>query len=263
MSRTRLGLIAGFATVAAIVAYLSIPGHPLGTFFFNLFPPIFRETVRWEQQTNALQQVNGQILWQEIQNHLNVTLVSSALAIGICFPLGVIASRFRPVRSVATNVVGVARAVPGVAVIFLMYPFLGQGEVPGALALTLLAAPPIFLNTVAGYAGVDVAVVESARGMGMNRMQIFGRIQSPLAAPVVLAGIRIALVEIIASATILPFSANYETLGAQIGYGLDDPGNAVHGHAELFAGVTLVASMALIAELALTLVQRAVAPVRR
>jgi len=283
----RLALVSGVAVAAAIVAYLCIPGHWLGTFFYNAAPPLFRQTVSWEQSSNALQQSNGQLLWTQVQNHVQVSLISAAIAIGICFPLGVAASRsWRirafarkrhlavgflrriserevPVRSTATNLVGIVRAVPGIAVIFLIYPFVGQGELPGVIALTLLASPPIFLNTVAGYAGVDRAVVESARGMGMNRPQIFGRIETPLAAAVVIAGIRIAMVEIIASATILAYSANYDTLGTQISYGLDDLGNLYHGRCELAVGISLVAAMALGAELLLSLVQRAVAPARR
>jgi osmoprotectant transport system permease protein len=282
VSRWRLGLGVGVGISATIVAFLCVPGHPLGTFLYNHAPSLFRQMVIWEQSSNALQQQNGQELWSEIQTHLQVSAIAAGFAIGIAFPLGVVASRERHIRSFATNLVGVARSVPGVAVIFLMYPYLGQGDVPGILALTVLALPPIFLNTVAGYGSVDRAVVESARGMGMSRLQVFARIETPLAAAIVVAGMRIALVEILASATILAFSANVSTLGTQISYGLDNYGGTsycgsagcspffsggarlVHdGQVEMALGVVLIAVMALTAEFMLTLLQRAVAPARR
>jgi osmoprotectant transport system permease protein len=87
------------------------------------------------------------------------------------------------------------------------------------LALVLLAAPPIVLNTFAGMRNVDASTIEAARGLGMNPFQVFGRVQLPLALPVILAGIRSASVEIVASATLASL-IGVKTLGQYIFTGI-------------------------------------------
>lgn len=251
--------MAGVTVVLAIFAYLCIPGHPLGTFFYNAAPPIFRMSVGFLQSTNiASGRPNGFEVWTEVENHIFITLLAIGFASAWCVPLGIIASRVRVVKALTTNVVGFARGVPGIAVMFLMYPWIGLGLKPALVALTILAAPPIFLNTAAGFGGVDQAVVEAARGMGMNRLQTLLRIESPLAAPVVVAGLRTATVEVIASATIAPY-LNFDTLGTQIFGGLAYLSTSL-GQEQLAVGVSAVAGLALLAELLLTLVQRIVTP---
>jgi osmoprotectant transport system permease protein len=242
----------GVAGLAAVFAYLCIPGHPLGTFFYNAAPPLFRYTVAYAQQNSAE-------LWTEIKNHISVSLLSIAFAFGICFPFGIVASRIPVVRALGTNIVGVARGIPGIAVLFLIWPWLGPGERPTIIALTILAAPPIFLNTVAAYASVNRSVIEAARGMGLNAAQVLLRIETPLAASVVVAGLRIATIEVIASATIAGF-VNFQTLGVQIAAAIQylpptfDPTSVAYQ--ELAVGVGAVALIALTAELVLSLLQR-------
>jgi osmoprotectant transport system permease protein len=90
-----------------------------------------------------------------------------------------------------------------------MLPIIGVGYRPALIALTILAFPPILLNTQAGFQSVNPSVVEAARGMGLGRTQLLWSIQIPLALPIILAGIRTAAVEVMASAT----------LGAIIGAG--------------------------------------------
>lgn len=247
----RLGFLAGVGVSAAIVAFLSIPGHPLGTLFYNLAPPIFRSTVRWGQLNHAL-------YWSDVDNHLSATGLCVGLGIGAGVPLGIIASRLRPVRVAATNITGIARGVPAMAVLFLMVPFVGEGRNPALIALTILALPPIFLNTAAAYGGVDRSIVEASRGMGMNRLQVLLRIETPLAAPVVVAGIRTATIEVIASATIAYF-INFNTLGQQLAYAAQFwPYN--NSQEALALGLSGVVAMALTAEILLSLVQRAITP---
>jgi osmoprotectant transport system permease protein len=140
-----------------------------------------------------------------VQTHLKLSFIAVAIALGICFPLGVLASRRRLVSLYSINGVGVLRAIPSVAILFVAYPFLGLGFNPALLALTILAAPPILINTNVGFSEVDPALREAAYGMGMTTLQVLGRVELPLALPVVLAGLRTATVEVIASATLATF----------------------------------------------------------
>jgi osmoprotectant transport system permease protein len=244
--------------LAAVFAYLCIPGHPLGTFFYNAAPPLFRSTIGYLHGTSAIGQQNGAEVWTDIVNHVQVTLLAVAIDFAVCVPLGIIGSRFALPRALAANIIGIARGVPGIAVLFLMFPWLGTGERPVLVALLILGAPPIFLNTVAGYAGVDAAIVEAARGMGMSWKQILLRIETPLAAPVVVAGVRTATVELIASATIAEY-LNFHTLGEQIFNGLVIQTTTL-GQDQLAVGIFCVAALALLAELLLATVQRALTP---
>jgi osmoprotectant transport system permease protein len=248
----------GVGLVAAVFSYLCIPGHPLGTFFYDHSPLIFRESISYLQTPNAFGESTSVEFWREVANHVTITLVTVGFATAVCFPLGILGSRIRLLRTTATNVVGIARGVPGVAVLFLMYPWLGTGERPAVVALVILAAPPIFLNTVAAYAGVDDSVVEAARGMGMGRLQSLVGIETPLAAPVIVAGIRTATVEVIASATIAAY-INFDSLGSQISAGVQFLSEN-QGHAQLAIGIFAVTSIALLAELILTGLQRLVTP---
>lgn len=250
--RTRLGLVAGAVIVVAVFAYLCVPGHPLGTFFYNVAPSRFRSTVGYAHH-------NSTTFWTEVKNHLVATGLAVGIASVICIPLGIAGSRLRFVRLLTTNIVGIARGVPGIAVMFLAVPLVGGvGIRPALIALTILAAPPIFLNTAAGYAGVDAAVVEAGRGMGMSRLQVLLRIETPLALPVVIAGLRTATVEVIASATIATYIV-FDTLGGQIANAVEF-GQTTFGQDALVLGVTSIAAIALLAELMLAMLQRLVTP---
>ncbi len=140
--------------------------------------------------------------WARTQAHL--TLSGFALLMGITagMLLGISTSQSRSLSLLVTNVVGAVRSIPSLAIMAVMLPIIGIGFTPALIALTLLAIPPILINTQAGFLGVDPAIVEAARGMGMNRLQIIGQVQLPLALPVIVAGVRIASVEVLASATI-------------------------------------------------------------
>ena len=117
--------------------------------------------------------------------------------------------------------------------------------------MIILAIPPILVNTYAGVSGVDRELVEAARGMGFRERQIMGRIEVPIALPVIAGGLRSATVQVIATAT----------LGALFGFGglgryLVD-GVAQNDDGQIFGGVFLVAALALLAEAGFALLQRA------
>lgn len=141
----------------------------------------------------------------ELSAHVRLSLSALLLAITIFFPLGVLAARMRQTGPPLVALVGAARVIPSLAVLFLLLPTFGTGFMPALVALTLLAGPPIVVNTDAGLRAVDAAIIENARGLGMNALQVFGRVSFPLALPVVIAGVRTAAVEVIASATLAAF----------------------------------------------------------
>lgn len=141
----------------------------------------------------------------ELSVHVRLSLSALALAIAIFVPLGVLASRLRRTGPPLVALVGAARVVPSLAVLFLLLPTFGIGFTPALVALTLLAGPPIIVNTDAGLRGVDAAIIENARGLGMAPLQVFGKVSFPLALPLVIAGVRTAAVEVIASATLAAF----------------------------------------------------------
>ncbi|HEY6012743.1 MAG TPA: ABC transporter permease subunit, partial [Candidatus Limnocylindrales bacterium] len=118
------------------------------------------------------------------------------------------------------------------------------------IAMIVLAIPPILVNTYAGIAEVDRDLVESARGMGMTERQVLRQVEVPIALPVIVGGLRSATVQVIATATL---GAIYG-LGALGGYIVE--GVAQRDDGRLFAGVALVAMLALLAEGGLALVQR-------
>jgi osmoprotectant transport system permease protein len=140
--------------------------------------------------------------------------------------------------------------VPSLAILFLALPYLGTGFRPALFALVVLAFPPIIINTYAGIRNVDRAVVEAAFGMGMEPNQVLRQVELPIALPAVIAGIRTAAVEVIASATLAAFIG---------GGGLGDfitRGFAVYEPAIMLVGAIPVALLALFSEGLLGGIQR-------
>jgi osmoprotectant transport system permease protein len=120
-------------------------------------------------------------------------------------PLGMLTSRSRRAGPPVVALVSAARVVPSLAVLFLLLPTMGTGFRPALVALTILAGPPIVINTDTALRNIDAAVLENARGLGMTARQVFSRIELPLALPVMVTGLRTATVEVIASATLAAF----------------------------------------------------------
>jgi osmoprotectant transport system permease protein len=185
-----------------------------------------------------------------VQTHLKLSAFAILIGVGVCFPLGVLASRSRITSLYSLNAFGVLRAVPSVAILFVAYPYLGIGFKPALVALAILACPPILINTNVAFREVDPAMREAAYGMGMTTLQVLRRVEFPLALPVVIAGIRTASVEVIASATLATFIGG-GGLGDLINQGLTDFDTTV-----ILAGAIPVALLTLFAEVTLGGVER-------
>lgn len=193
-------------------------------------------------------------LWQAFGQHLWLVSVPLALGMAIALPLGWWSSRSRTAATVFVNGFNALRVIPSLAVLFLAIPYLGLTRQAAVLALTLLVIPPILVGTDVAFRSVNPAVKEAAFGMGMSGWQVLRKVEIPLALPLAIAGIKTATVEAIASATLAAF-IGAGGLGSFITLGF-----ALFDVSVLLVGAIPVALLALLAELGLSWLQRAVRP---
>jgi osmoprotectant transport system permease protein len=195
-------------------------------------------------------------LWE----HVQISLLATALAVLVAFPVGLAIGHTRRGVFLASSVGNIGRALPSFGVLGLVFPFTLR-YLPGSIgfaatliALFLLAIPPILINTYVGVQGVDADMLEAARGMGMDWRQVLVMLEIPLAVPLIISGIRNAAVAVVATAT----------LGAVVAWGglgrfiID--GFAVRDHGQILAGAFLVAFLAVVTELILGVVERKLGP---
>ena len=200
----------------------------------------------WEGEEGILHR-----LWQ----HVWLSGVSVLVACLIALPIGILLGHLGRGGAVAINLANVGRAIPtlGVIILFAVSPL---GLNPGALIAprVIFAAPPILANAYVGVSTVDRAAKESARGMGMSGGQVLRAVEIPLALPLIAAGIRTSTLQVVATATLAGYTGN-GTLGAIVFRGFN-----INLDYLVIGGAILVAALALITELLLGLLQRAVTP---
>jgi osmoprotectant transport system permease protein len=156
-------------------------------------------------QTWAYAAENAGRVQQAMLVHLLLSLSALSIAMLVFIPLGVLASMGGKFTSTIVGAVAAVRVIPSLAVILLLLPVFGLGWRPALFALTLLAGPPLVINTDIGLRGVDPATLEAATGLGMTGAQRFWRVKIPLALPVIVTGVRSAAIEVIGSATLAAF----------------------------------------------------------
>ncbi|MFD1717844.1 ABC transporter permease [Georgenia deserti] len=139
--------------------------------------------------------------------HLRLTGVAALVVILIAVPLGILLTRGRVKRAAGpvTAVANVGQAAPAIGLIVLLAMWLGFGWRTAVVSLVAYAVLPVLRNTMVGLTGVDPRVVEAGRGMGMSALAVLWRVELPLAVPVILAGIRTALVLLVGTATLAAF----------------------------------------------------------
>ena len=199
-------------------------------------------------------------IWARLWEHLWVSVAATLIAIVVVAPLALWLGHIRKGADAASAVVNIGRAVPSfgiLAISVLVMVQLGFGVLspwPVMVALIALAAPPVFTNTVAGIQGVAQSTIEAARGMGLTEREVLSGVEVPLASPVIIEGIRIAFVQVIATATLGALTA-WGGLGRFIvdGFATQDQG-------EIVVGAVLVAVLAVVAELGMTAAQKLVTP---
>lgn len=140
-----------------------------------------------------------------LATHVLLSASALAVAIVIALPAGVLLAGERRAATLAITAANVGRTLPSLAVLALVMPILGTGFVPSLFALTLLALPPILINTLTAMRQVDPDVVDAARGMGMDRSEIIRKVEMPIALPVIFAGIRTAAVQVVSGAVLAAY----------------------------------------------------------
>ncbi|HEY0754902.1 MAG TPA: ABC transporter permease [Ktedonobacteraceae bacterium] len=181
-------------------------------------------------------------------------LVAIVVAVIIGILLGFAVSRNSILAFVAINLSGLMRAIPVIAFLIAVLPYLGVGFTAAVTALIVLGIPPILLNTYTGLRDIDGSIIDAARGMGMTYWQIIARVQFPLVLPIVAAGVRTATIQIIATAPLAAF------IGAG-GYGdyIVDGFYLLHP-TEILAGALPVSIIALLAEAGMGGLERLLTP---
>ena len=196
---------------------------------------------------------------RRLAEHLGYSLTALLIAALIAIPLGLYIGHTGRGRFLVVNLVGAARAIPSLGLLFLAVLWLGpkfSGDIaflaPAGLVLVILAIPPILSGAYAGVEGVEPDARDAAKGMGMRGSQVLRHVEIPCALPLIMSGIRSATLQVIATATI----AAVVGLGG-LGRFLID-GLAVRDTPQTASGAVLVAVLALIVDLLLALVQRSV-----
>lgn len=193
--------------------------------------------------------------------HVLVSGVAVLVATLIGLPVALVLGHLGRGGALASAVANIGRAVPTFAILVILTlapePFGITAPISNTIvALVLFAIPPILTNAYAGMRAVDADLVEAARGMGLTPAQVLFRVELPLAVPLVIAGLRIASAQVIATATIAAFVAG-PGLGRFITAGLGNQDTA-----QFVGGAVLVALLAILVEIGFQLLQRAVAPVK-
>lgn len=142
---------------------------------------------------------------QALTTHVVLSAAALFTAAAIAIPLGIVVADRARGALLAVNAANIGRTLPSLAVLALVMPVLGTGFAPSWFALTLLALPPILINTCTGVREVDADVVDAARGMGMSEGEIVFRIKLPLALPVLFAGVRTAAVQVVSGAVLASY----------------------------------------------------------
>ncbi|MCR5156419.1 MAG: ABC transporter permease [Butyrivibrio sp.] len=155
----------------------------------------------WTKMAEYLAKNSIDILVQ-VRDHLVISLLTLLVATLIGIPLGYLASRSKKAEKLCTTPFQIFRVIPSLAILVLLIPVMGTGIKPAMTALTILAIPPIMLNTVVGFREVPEFMIECAKGIGMTEKEILRKVRIPMALPMIFAGTRTGLIEIIASATL-------------------------------------------------------------
>jgi osmoprotectant transport system permease protein len=189
--------------------------------------------------------------------HLVITAVALSIAMVIALPLGIALARRPKLYPPVMGGLSVLYTIPSISLLVLLVPLMGLGFWPTIVALVIYCQAILVRNVVAGIRGVDSAVLEVARGMGLNSAQILVRVELPLALPVILAGVRIATVSTISIAMVAAFF-DAGGLGAIIREGISqDYGD------KIIAGVIAVAAIAIACEQGLRALSRLASPDQR
>jgi len=192
----------------------------------------------------------------QLEQHLSIAIWSTVFTIVMAVPLGILLTRPRykragsPILAVATS----AQAIPAFGLLVLAFAWLGRGPWTTIWALSLFTLLPVLRNTMVGLEQVDRSVIEAGRGMGLTKRQALRQIELPLAVPVILAGVRTALVITVGMAA-LAYLIGGGGLGETIGAGLSLSRDVV-----LITGAVMTALLALAVDWIAALIEKTLRP---
>ena len=195
-------------------------------------------------------------IFERVVEHVQLVAMSMLFAIVISVVLGILVHRVRVLRGLILGFASIMLTIPSLALfaIFISVPSIGVGDRGPIIALTMYSILPILRNTIVGLEDVDRAVIESAKGMGLNASQRLLKIELPLAWPIILTGIRVATLLNIGIAAIAPLVGG-TGLGRYINDGLQRFPDLTSVE-RMWTGVVFTIALALVADLFFTLVRR-------
>ncbi|PKW11538.1 osmoprotectant transport system permease protein [Streptomyces sp. 1222.5] len=198
----------------------------------------------WDWLTDPAHWSGADGIRHRLLQHLLLTVVCLLVSCLIALPVALVLGHLGRGGTLAVNISNIGRAVPtfAVLVLLLLTPVGNWGEGPTVVALVLFAVPPLLTNAYVGMREVDRDVVRAARGMGMTGRQTLFRVELPLALPMVMNGVRIAAVQLVATATIAALAGG-GGLGRIITAGFN-----LASTPQVVAGALLVAALALVVE---------------
>ncbi|WP_345764441.1 ABC transporter permease [Diaminobutyricibacter sp. McL0608] len=190
-------------------------------------------------------------MWEHIW-YSGITLLIAAV---IAIPIGLAIGHTGRGRGFAVSVSGALRAIPTLGlVVFLSLELTAPDLIPPLIALTLLAIPPVLAGAYAGVDAVDKGTVDAARAMGMTELQVLRKVELPLALPLLIGGLRAAMLQVIATWTVAAFLP----VGGLGRYLID--GLPIRAYDEMLAGSILVVALALVTDGVFAIIQRLVVP---
>ena len=143
-----------------------------------------------------------ELLWSAVIEHIQLSFISLLIAVLIAVPLAIFLTNHKRIAGPLIQITAIFQTIPSLALLGLMIPLVGIGKVPAVIALFIYALLPILRNTYTGLTEIDPSLIEAADAMGMNRFRKLIKVEIPIAMPVIMAGIRNAMVLIIGTATI-------------------------------------------------------------
>lgn len=189
-----------------------------------------------------------------LSDHLLYTGISMVIAMAIGIPLGLLIGHTRKGRNVVVAATSAFRAIPTFGLLLFIILFTGLGLWPLVAVLVILAVPPVLAGAYSGLDAINRSTVDASRAIGMTEWQILRKVEIPLALPLLLGGVRSAVLQVIATATIAGY-VGLTGLGRFIIEGL-----ALRNYTLALVGAILVGVLAVVADGVLALVQRLVVP---
>lgn len=199
-------------------------------------------------------QTNGGELLYKTYEHITISLIAVILGVLVAVPLGVVLTRMKKEFKTIIGIVNIIQTLPSLAILAFFIPLLGVGKAPAIVALFFYSVLPILRNTYTGIRGVNKNLLESGKGIGMTPAEQVRLVELPLAAPVIMAGIRTSTIYLIGWATLASFIGG-GGLGDYIFIGLN-----LYQPEYIIGGAAFVTILAIVIDYVLAVAERKLTP---